>query len=275
MKFVSLVIASCLGIAASGAELKTNIEYAKAGTEHLRLDAGIPDGAGPFPAVIIVHGGGWTSGNKQRDVNTLFEPLAAAHFTWFSINYRLAPSNPWPDCFEDTRTAIRWIKLHAAEFKADPNRIGLIGYSAGGQLVCQAAALAGDDTRVQAVVGLAAPTDLFADTHHRGGLSKSMKDLLGRTNVDDAVDAALWEISPINHVAPGLPPFLLIHGTSDQSVPYEQSLNFQAKLKASGVRCDLITLTNAPHNIRNWETVNPAYKQEMVAWLQRTLGEAK
>jgi acetyl esterase/lipase len=260
-----------------GAELKTDIEYGRpsAGAESLRLDASVPDGKGPFPVAVVVHGGGWNSGDKQREITVLYGPLTKADFTWFSINYRLAPTNRWPACFDDVQTALRWVKSHARDYKGDPNRIALIGYSAGGQLACQAAVLARPDTRVQAVVGIAPPTDLVAESERRGGLSNSLKDLLAQENVDDKVKATLREMSPINHMAPGLPPFLLIHGTADNSVPYQQSLNFQAKLKEIGVPCDIITITNAPHNITTWETLDTSYKEEMVLWMKRALGGTK
>jgi alpha-L-fucosidase 2 len=255
--------------------IRTNLEYGRVDGTSLLLDAGMPEGAGPFPVAIIVHGGGWGSGDKQKDIDLFFDPLTRVKFVWFSINYRLAPTNHWPACFEDVQRAIRWAKAHAAEYKGDPRRIALIGYSAGGQLVCQAAVLAKEDTRVQAVVGVSAPTDLMADTERRGGLSKSLKDLLARENVDDEVKAILREMSPLNHVHPGLPPFLLIHGTIDKSVPYEQSPIFQAKLKENGVACDLVTITNAPHAIATWEKIDPGYKEKMAFWLKQTLGNAR
>jgi alpha-L-fucosidase 2 len=255
--------------------IRTNLEYGRVDGTSLLLDAGTPEGAGPFPVAIIVHGGGWGSGDKQKDIDLFFDPLTRVKFVWFSINYRLAPTNHWPACFEDVQRAVRWAKAHAAEYKGDPRRIALIGYSAGGQLVCQAAVLAKEDTRVQAVVGVSAPTDLMADTERRGGLSKSLKDLLARENVDDDVKAILREMSPLNHVHPGLPPFLLIHGTIDKSVPYEQSPIFQAKLKENGVACDLVTITNAPHAIATWEKIDPGYKEKMAFWLKQTLGNAR
>jgi alpha-L-fucosidase 2 len=255
--------------------VKTNIEYGRVDGTSLLLDAGMPDGAGPFPVAIIVHGGGWSGGDKQKDIDLFFDPLTRANFTWFSINYRLAPTNRWPACFEDVQTSIRWVKAHAGEYKGDPKRIALIGYSAGGHLVCQAAVLAKEDTRVQAVVGIAAPTDQLADTERRGGLSASMKNLIARENVDDEVKTLLREMSPLNHVRPGLPPFLLIHGTVDKSVPYEQSPIFQAKLIANGVACDLITVTNAPHAIAAWEKIDTSYKEKMTQWLKEKLDGAK
>lgn len=272
---VTLIFSAVICARSVGAELKTDIEYGKTGKESLRLDASVPDGAGPFPVAIIVYGGGWSTGDKQRDITTLFEPLTKAQFTWFSINYRLAPTNRWPACFEDVQTAVRWVKRNAADYKGDPRRIALMGYSAGGHLACQAAVLATPDTRVQAVVGIAPPTDLVADTERRGGLSKSLKALLNRESVDDSVKTLLRELSPVNHITPGLPPFLLIHGTADKTVPCEQSLVFQAKLKEHGVACNLITISNAPHSIVAWETIDPGYKAEMIAWLKQTLAVSK
>ena len=258
--------------ARGGAVVTTDIEYGRTGDESLHLDASVPEGAGPFPVAILVHGGGWSGGDKQKDITPLFEPLTKAKFTWFSINYRLAPKHRWPAGFDDVQTAIRWVKAHAAEYKGDPRRIALLGHSAGGQLICQAAALAGHDTRVQAVVGFAPPTDLVADCERRGGVSPALRDLLARPEaLDDEVRATLRDVSPINHIKPGLPPFLLIHGAEDKSVLHAQSVNFQARLKQAGVSCDLITIEKAPHAIIAWEKIDTSYKNRMVVWLARTL----
>jgi acetyl esterase/lipase len=272
MKLVPLLILlSTLPCGLVHAEFKPDIEYGRAGDTSLRLDANVPAGSGPFPVVILVHGGGWAGGDK-KDMRLLADPLVESNFTTFSINYRLAPTNRWPACFDDVQAAIRWIKAHAAEYKGDPNRVALVGYSAGGQLVCLAAVLARKDTSVQAVVGCAAPTDMLADNRRRGGLSKSCQDLLNRPpQIDAEVEKILRELSAINFIKPGLPPFLLIHGTEDKSVPYDQSINFLAKLKENGVTCDLVTVKGAGHRISDWPKFEPAYKEEMVDWLSRTL----
>ncbi len=272
------------GLARGDARLLTDIEYGRAGGESLRLDACVPEGAGPFPVTILVHGGGWSNGDKRgtdkpgsaADISPWFEPLTTAGFTWFSINYRLAPAHRWPACFEDVQTAIRWVKAHAAEYRGDPRRIALVGHSAGGHLVCLAAVLAQDDTRVQAVVGFAPVTDFEQELPIRGGLSTSLQNLHGRPKeVTPEALALLRETSPINHVKPGLPPFLLLHGDADKSVPYQQSLNFQARLKANGVSCDLITMPGAPHRLTGWSQFDPTYSDRMVAWLQKALAESK
>jgi acetyl esterase/lipase len=278
VRIVSLLASTVLSVflpAAMADGIQPDIEYAKIGDESVLLDVSVPEGAGPFPVAIIVHGGGWSSGDKQEDITVLFEPLTRAKFTWFSINYRLSPKYRWPACLEDVQTAIRWVRAHAAEFKGDPNRIALIGYSAGGQLTCMAAVLAKEDSRVQAVVGFAPPVDLVLDALRRGGPSTYMKDLFGRQTLDDEMLQILWDASPINHLKTGLPPFLLIHGTADKSVPYQQSLNFQTRLKALGGQCDLTTVEGAPHRITDWDKFDASYKEKMINWLTQTLGGRK
>jgi alpha-L-fucosidase 2 len=276
-----LLVAACgvLGAevpAVSGSgELRSNIQYGEATGEKLLLDVNIPAGEGTFPVVILVHGGGWGSGDKEGDLAPALGPAMTGSFTWFTINYRLAPKYQWPACFEDVQTAIRWVKAHAAEYKGDPSRIALIGYSAGGNLACLAAVRADADTRVQAVVGCAPPTDIPADIQRRGNLlSKSLQALFGHSPaVDAGTMKSMVEMSAIDYIYPGMPPFLLIHGTADQSVPYNQSINFKAKLEANKVPCQLITLQGATHKIADWDKFDPTYQDQIIAWLEQTLSK--
>lgn len=253
--------------------VKTDIEYAQAGGESLKLDAFVPEGKGKFPAVIFVHGGGWSAGNRTGGNDPLFAPVAARGIAWFTISYRLAPRHNYPAPIEDVHAAIRWVKAHAAEFNIDPNRIALVGESAGGQIVAQAAVLAKEPERVAAVVPFYAPIDFIADMERRGGLSTSMRGLFGRkdSQADEATLQLLREASPINHIRPGLPPFLLVHGTGDMSVLYSWSPMFQAKLKAAGVPCDLITIPDGRHGMASWESFAPEYKDNVADWLATKL----
>ena len=156
------------------AELLENIEYGQAGGTHLNLDARIPDGKGLFPAAIIVHGGAWVAGDRRHSVQPLFQPLSTARIATFSISYRLA--NRGPDGFtmpanisqiltlgtaiDDVRQAVAYVRTHAAEYRVDPDRIALIGESAGAQLASMAALRPGTNGTVRAVVAFYGPSDL-------------------------------------------------------------------------------------------------------------------
>lgn len=253
------------------ADLKKDIEFARPGGVSLTLDAFVPDGKGPFPTAILVHGGGFTGGTKNHFITPLFQPLSDARFTWFTINYRLAPAHRYPACVEDVETAIRWVKDHAAEYKVDKDRIALIGESAGGHLVSLAGARGKGKTRVAAVVPFYAPHDLEFQADSRKALGPSLSALLGLSAFDDAAREALRSASPSRYVRPGMPPYLLVHGTEDEQVPYAQSVRFRELLNASKNRCDLITIPNGRHGMGSWESFYPQYKTLVVEWLQRHL----
>ncbi len=253
------------------AEPRSDIVYAEAGGESLTLDAFVPAGEGPFPVCLLVHGGGWTQGDKINNFRTLLPALGEAGFVWFSIDYRLAPRHPWPACIEDVESAIRWVKAHAAEFQADPARIALVGESAGGHLVSLAAVRATAETRVAAVVPFYAPHDLELQAAANRRTPAWATALFGLTTLDEAGLKRLREASPIGQVAPGLPPFLLVHGTADEKVSLEQSRNFQEKLHAQGNPCDLLLVEGAGHGLVHWDRVDPGYKEKLVEWLRRVM----
>jgi len=268
---VLLCLVGWLPAAPAAIVAKANVVYAQASGKPLKLDLCLPDGPGPYAAVILVHGGGWTAGDKLGDTKPLLAPLTQAGFAWFSINYRLAPRDRYPACLDDVYTAVRWVKAHAAEYQVDPERICLLGESAGGQLVEMAAVQGGPDTRVAAIVSMYGPSDLVAQTIARGGLHSDLTSLFGCTKWDTQTIATLRAASPLNFVHAGLPPFLLMHGTADTIVPYEQSVALSARLKAVGVSCDLVTIPGGKHAMGIWNKVAPGYKAEMVSWLRKTL----
>ncbi len=235
--------------------------------------------------MLIVHGGGWMAGDKLTDIVPVFAPFAT-NFTWFTINYRLAPTNRWPACYEDVQTAIRWVKAHAAEYKGDPDRIALLGYSAGGHLVTLAGTRSGQktflqklhlskktDEAVQAVAAFAPPTDLVADNIRRGGLSISMRNLFNcdSTNITDSVRAVLKKNSPLTYVQPGLPPFLLINGSADKTVPVGQTEVFHQALLAAKVDSTLLVIPEGQHRINDWKKFTPDWQAQLVKWLEEKL----
>src|SRR5437773_4156894 len=131
-----------------------DIVYREVQGVRLTLDAHVPEGTGPFPAAVLVHGGGWVAGDKQQYITYIFQPLSDAGFAWFSINYRLAPKYKFPADADDVEAAIRFIKVNAAKYNIDPRRIALIGESAGGHLVSYVGARNRPESRVAAVVSM-------------------------------------------------------------------------------------------------------------------------
>ncbi len=255
------------------AGLRSDIEFAQVGDVHLTLDAWVPDGAGPFAAVIVVHGGGFVNGDKQTYVQPLFEPLTKGGFAWFTINYRLAPQYRFPAAVEDVERAVVWLHAHAQEYKVDPHRIALLGESAGGHLVSYVGARHKPAARIAAVVSFYGPHDFEARATGRGALSDSEKAFVGVSDTSPKSMRLLRRASPITYVHKGMPPYLLIHGTKDAAVPYELSVSMCDKMKRVGASCEVFTVEEAPHGVGPWEK-NPAfqgYKKRMVEWLQATL----
>lgn len=270
-------LASFLAVAGlAAAATSTDVEYGQAAGESLRLDASVPDGAGPHAAVILVHGGGWTTGDKSGGPRKAFiapmhEPLQQAGLAWFSINYRLAPQHPYPACLDDVLTAIRWIKEHAAAYRVDPTRLALSGESAGGHLVALAAVRADAATRVAAVIPFYGRFDLTDDLKPGDPLRRNYSALFGRSIYDERAQALMREASPIYFIKHGLPPFLLVHGSADTTVPYAQSTRLQAALRAHRVPCDFITIKDGAHGMLGWEKLAPDYKRQVAAWIAKTL----
>ena len=156
MRIATLVL--FLTISTYGLDLK-DIEYSKPKGKPVLLDLHVPDGAGPFPAAILVHGGGFDEGSKSTNVRPLFDVLAGAGFAWFSIDYRLAPAAHLREANEDVVSAIQWVKANAKQYRVDVSRIALIGESAGGFLVNYAGTHETPESKVAAVVDFYGPVD--------------------------------------------------------------------------------------------------------------------
>ena len=271
----------------AGAPLdRKDVEYSRPGGKPLLLDLHAPDGPGPFPAAILVHGGGFDQGSKSTNVRPLFELLTDAGFAWYSIDYRLAPDFRFPQAIEDVYSAIRWVKAHAAEYRVDASKITIIGESAGGFLVNYAGTHETPDTKVAAVVDIYGPVDY-------GRLAKMRRDhperfnmaainrhaangggihFFGAEQLDAAGLAKLRAISPIAAVHKGMPPFLCIHGDKDDQVSYEQSLAMADAMRQVGAACELITVEGGGHGMSGWQAPEMQHwKPEMVAWLRKTL----
>ena len=187
---LSVVIALVLAAGAHAA-LKSDIEFARPGGQPLTLDAWVPDGPGPFPTVIVVHGGGWRNGDKQTYVPPLFPPLTEAGFAWFTINYRLAPAHHFPAPVDDVIGAVQWVKAHAREYKVDTRRLAIIGESAGGHLVAFVGARDGKRLGLAAIVPFYAPCDLDPLTAIPDRPRAGLQALLGFEELDEAAHRKL------------------------------------------------------------------------------------
>jgi len=269
--------ASILGIACAVGSIaapldRKDVEFASPGGKALYLDLHVPEGLGPFPTAILVHGGGFDEGTRATNVRPLFDVLANAGLAWFSIDYRLAPLAHFPQAIEDLNTAIRWVKSNTGASHVDLSRIAIIGESAGGFLVNYAGTHYTPETRVAAVVDFYGPVDYeqVADqrrdhperfnmqTINRHAANGGGIHFFGAGQLDDAGRAKLRAVAPLAGVHKGMPPSLCIHGSKDDQVPYEQSTEMCDAMHKAGVACDLITIEGGGHGMSGWRAPEPA-----------------
>lgn len=259
----TLVLLACAPLWAA-TELK-DVEFAKPAGVSLTLDAWIPESAQPQPAVILVHGGGWHAGDKRTYINPWFPTLTQAGIAWFTINYRLAPQWKYPAAPEDVESAVRWVQANARKWHIDPQRIALMGESAGGHLVALVGARG--KVKVKTVVDFYGVNDLPLVNQQRGK-SQNLEAFL-----PDGSDATYKAASPATYIHKGMPPYFFVHGTGDKAVPWQQSPAMCDQMKAAGARCEVFLIEGAPHGVEGMEK-NPAWKSwkpKVVEWLRREL----
>jgi acetyl esterase/lipase len=265
---------------AQAVRVAKDLVYGAVGGVDLTLDLYQPTSPGSRPAIVFVHGGGWTAGDKSSWEDEALR-FADEGFVGISVNYRLAPAHPFPAAVEDTKAAVRWLRTHAEELGVDPARIGAMGSSAGGHLVAMLGVTDGSEglegesgdlslsSRVQAVVDYYGPTGLT-----QAGMlpDPAILAFLGGTCTQEPL--ACWQASPVSYVTADDPPFLIVHGTSDPRVPFSQSVNLCDALQAVGVEAELLALEGAGHG---WRMADPYYETALsaaIAFFERHLGPA-
>lgn len=218
-----------------------------------KLDVYLPEGDGPFPVILSIHGGAFKSGDKRdRQLTPVLEGLKRGYAV-VSINYRLSSEAIFPAQIYDVKAAVRWIRANAKQYKFNPDKIAAWGGSAGGTLV----ALAGtsgnvkeledltlgnptQSSRLQVVVDWFGPTDfLKMDDQLKESKVKNPQihsipdspesELIGK-NLADAPEL-VKAVNPETYITPDDPPFLIQHGLIDHLVPYQQSVNLAQKLE--------------------------------------------
>lgn len=248
-----LSLAAAGSVAACGdAFVQTTESYNPALGELGAMDLYRPVGATPRPAVLLIHGGGWTSGDKG-DLSEEAARLAASGFVVANINYRLSPQVTFPVPIQDVWCALADLRAHASARGIDPTRIALLGYSAGAYLADMVglapAEIAQDPecpsgitTAPAAIIAGDGPANLFTLPSLGDG---EVADFVGASKT--ANPGLYTSVSPLNHVGPGTPPFLLIHGTFDLFVDWHQSQQLHDALAAQGDPVALLLIQGGGH----------------------------
>lgn len=226
---------------------QTDVIYTPAGWPRaLPADIYEPKGQGPWPAVLLIYGGSWSSRDHRWEMSRLARKLARRGFVVMNAAYRGTPEFQYPAPVDDLRQALHWLRTHAAEYRLEPDKIATYGFSAGGHLATLLGTLDGPpDVRVQAVVAASPPTDLTLFT---GG--DVLPLFLGATYAEKP--ELYREASPVTHVTPDDPPVFLYHGTDDHTVPPEHSKVFKAALDRAGVRNELHWVEGRGHGTMLW-----------------------
>jgi acetyl esterase/lipase len=243
--------------------VKRDIPYRVQDGRRLKLDIYLPrpddrPPDGRSPAVLLVHGGSWIGGSKSsyrsdrwRNPTRLIE----AGMVVVAVDYRLGrPKRPnWPEALDDLRESVRWVRRHAAEYRIDPDRIAVLGQSAGAHLAMllgtdgEPPAADGVSSKVQAVISFYGPTDLASLVQFRRSRRDPVLSLLGRGASPGDFSAREDEASPVARVSRSAAPMLLLHGTEDRWVPLDQAREMAEALERAGVFHRLEIVEGARH----------------------------
>ena len=255
-----------------GVRTVRDLAYGQAGGRELALDLYLPPGDGAKPLIIWVHGGAWRAGDRRGPSPAL--ALLADGYAVAQISYRLSQAAKWPAQIEDCKAAVRWLHANAEKYRLDPKRFAVWGSSAGGHLVAMlgtsggVAALDGTtndvkaSSSVQAVVDWFGPTDFLqmdkAGSSMKHDAPDSPESLLIGAPIQENKDAAA-KANPITYIGRGEapPPFLIMHGTRDPLVPFNQSELLAAALKAAGADVTLRPVPNAGHGFGGEANIAP------------------
>jgi acetyl esterase/lipase/quercetin dioxygenase-like cupin family protein len=243
-----------------GVGAEENLVYSSRSGRNLHCDLFRPvsRGEAPLPAVLLLHGGGWRSGDKSQAV-PMAQFLAGRGYVAVAMEYRLSGEARFPAAVLDVRGAIRWLRAHAGETGIDPDRIALVGSSAGGTLAALVAATGGTgefeesgvtrgtSTRVQALVVVDGVVDM-TDSAESGKDTDPANPSAGARwfGATFKENPAIWRKgSPLVHVTPEMPPVLFINSSIERFHAGRDRM--AEKLRGWHVSCEIRTLPDAPH----------------------------
>ena len=211
----------------------------------------VNEGVGSFPAILYLHSGAWFQG-MQTEFQRQAAHMATKGFVGATIQYRLIPEAYFPAQVQDSKAAVRWLRANASTYRIDTDRIGAAGGSAGGYLAAMLGTTPhiaefegsggnlGFSSRVQAAAAFAGLFD-FPAMRSDFFIGDFLRASYGE-------NPELWaKASPSTYVGPESAPFLFLHGTADQGVPYRQSVNMMDALKAAGVSAEIFPAEGAGH----------------------------
>jgi acetyl esterase/lipase len=272
-----------------GIEVRRGLVFAEPAGQPLQLDLYRPVGNGEVPVCVYLHGGGWARGSRTDRAGDRLVPVARSGIAVASIDYRLTDTATFPAQLEDARAAVRWLRTHGAEHGLATGRIGAWGASAGGHLAALLGLCPDDadpqlgDGSVQGVVAWFPPTDLLGlETDEPEGPPPPFRSgpppspsfearLLGLSAASDD-PARARAASPLTHVRPDAPPFLVVHGDRDGLIPGVQSRRLVEALSAAGATADLMLLAGANHEDPAFDT--PGSLGAVSGFLGTVLAEA-
>nr|GLK31922.1 hypothetical protein GCM10017610_22070 [Curtobacterium pusillum] len=244
-------------------------------------DAGALEEAagGTRPAVLMIHGGSWSHGDKATAAyRAVCKYLASEGFVTFNVDYRLAPTDPFPAGLDDVRRALDWVfrPTTLSTYDVDSKRVGVFGGSAGGNLAAMLAVTDHDSTayaegdRIRAVVDLSGPTNLTTRSTDADGVSASFqrKQLLYLGCRTYAECPAATRASPEYHVTSDTAPFFIGHST-DEFIPMWESQEFAATLRKHDVPVTLVAVEGTAHSIAQ---LDQAMSKRVATFLRRHLG---
>jgi len=264
-----------------GIRVNENVEYGAGGEWHLVLDVFRPENVEAMaPAIVFIHGGGFRAGDKF-DVRPHVGVICPQGFVGVSVSYRLSTDAKFPAQIEDCKCAVRWMRANAEELGIDPDRIGAIGYSAGGTLASLlgvtegVASLEGtggyesESSAVKAAISVFGAGEMAV----MGKLERddNAAHLLIGASPDEAPEAYA-AASPVTFMSSESCPHLLLHGTDDPIVPFSQSVQMRDALQAAGVPVGLIAWEGHGHSFP-WETdmCDPSFER-IVEFFGKWLG---